>query len=341
MTSRRTSRRRVVSSSTTAGSSRPRAPPRVGGRRARTPGTLRAPPRHPADWARARTRGSSASANMKPAVAAAPRLSSRTSRAAAARSARSVFIASVTDARTSSASRRTESLSSVSMPSSSGPRAVELGPAGVGDRVDGLAAVGLLRHEALLFELGQTRVDRARARDVGAAEAVAQGLDQLVAVHRPLGQEAEQVEPQVSVREDRRAHAFTVRSTLTSPPHRVDAHVGPVLVERAELAGVAALDAGDAPVVELELSADGVDRVRRRSVCLETQGDGAADGVDADLVGDAGGVEEDAAAHAVGRERVQPALGGDVAAHGVRVDLAGVVADGQLAAHGVERRGRR
>jgi hypothetical protein len=37
-------------------------------------------------------------------------------------------------------------------------------------------------------------------------------------VHRSLGQQAEQVEPQVSVREDRRTHAFTVRSTLTSPP---------------------------------------------------------------------------------------------------------------------------
>ena len=156
-------------------------------------------------------------------------------------------------------------------------------------------------------------------------------------MHRPLGEQAEQVEPQVPVREDRRDSCLHRAEHADVAADRVDAEVDPVLVERAELAGVAALHAGDLAVVELELAAHGVDRVRRGNVGLEPQGDAAADGVDADLVGDAGDVEEDAAAHAVGRERVQPALGGDVAADAVRVDLAGVVADGQLAADGVER----
>ena len=166
-----------------------------------------------------------------------PAASSRASRAAAARSARRVFIASVTDARTSSASRRTESVSSVSMPSRSPDAGGEFGAAGIGDLVDGLAAVGLLGDEALLFELRQARVDRARARHVGAAEAVAERLDELVAVHRALGEQAQQVEPQVPVREDGRAHARTARSTVDVAADRVDAQVGPALVELAPLAG--------------------------------------------------------------------------------------------------------
>ena len=94
-------------------------------------------------------------------------------------------------------------VSSSSMPSSSRPRVGELGAPGVGDRVDGLAAVGFLGDEALLLELREARVDRAGARDVGAAEALAERLDELVAVHRPLVEQAQQVEPQVAVGEDR------------------------------------------------------------------------------------------------------------------------------------------
>ena len=116
-------------------------------------------------------------------------------------------IASFTSARTPSARRRTESVTSFSIASSSGLRGVEFGATGLGDLVDGLAAVGRLRDEALFLELRQARVDRAGARAVRAAEAVAQRLDELVPVARLLVEQGEQVEAQAAVGEDRRGHA--------------------------------------------------------------------------------------------------------------------------------------
>ncbi len=64
---------------------------------------------------------------------------------------------------------------------------VHLGSAGVGEVV-GLAPVFLERlDQALVFELGQRRIHRARTRPPRAAGALVQGLDDLVPVHRLLG----------------------------------------------------------------------------------------------------------------------------------------------------------
>src|SRR5690606_11707453 len=93
----------------------------------------------------------------------------------------------------------------------------EFGDASIRDRVDGLAAVGLAADEALLAELRQAGVDRARARDVGAAETIAECLHEFVAVHGPLREQAQQVEAQVAVAEDGGHCAATAWCTVTSP----------------------------------------------------------------------------------------------------------------------------
>ena len=77
-------------------------------------------------------------------------------------------------------------------------------------------------HQALLLEPGQARVDGAGARAVGAAEAVRQGGDQLVAVLGAALQQREQVEAQLAVREDGRHHqrdpaSPAPRSTVRCP----------------------------------------------------------------------------------------------------------------------------
>src|SRR5690606_3601292 len=89
------------------------------------------------------------------------------------------------------------------------------------DRVHGLAAVRLVGDQALRLQLGQARIDCSGAGNVRSAEAVAELLDELVAVHRALAEEAEQVQPQVAVSEDgghpTRSSAVACM-TDTSPP---------------------------------------------------------------------------------------------------------------------------
>ena len=80
----------------------------------------------------------------------------------------------------------------------------DLGPSGLRDRVDGLAAVDGLGDEALVFELREARVDRARARGVGAAGAVGECLHEVVAVPRGFVEKAQEIQAQVAVREDGR-----------------------------------------------------------------------------------------------------------------------------------------
>ena len=73
----------------------------------------------------------------------------------------------------------------------------EPGPPGVGQLVAllvvGLADDGL--HEALVLELGQGRVDGAGARPPAAARALLELTDELVAVHRPLGEQPQDGPP--------------------------------------------------------------------------------------------------------------------------------------------------
>src|SRR5690606_20782223 len=82
----------------------------------------------------------------------------------------------------------------------------ELGAAGVRDGVDGGAALDGLRDQALLLELRQTWVDRARTGGVRAPGAIGQRLDDAVAVLRSLVQQRQQVQSQIAVREDRGGH---------------------------------------------------------------------------------------------------------------------------------------
>ena len=85
------------------------------------------------------------------------------------------------------------------MPSRSPARACDLGVAGRGDLVDGLATVHRLGDESLLLELREARVHRAGARRVGAAGAIRQRLHDVVAVARTLVEQIQQVEAQVAV----------------------------------------------------------------------------------------------------------------------------------------------
>src|SRR5690606_27008778 len=99
---------------------------------------------------------------------------------------------------------------------------LDFGTAGGGDLVDRRAALLMLGHEALVFELRQTRVDGAGARRVGATRALGERLDDAVAVERTLGEETQKVEPQVAVAEDGR-HYFSPpfgHSTSTSTSAR-------------------------------------------------------------------------------------------------------------------------
>jgi hypothetical protein len=68
--------------------------------------------------------------------------------------------------------------------------------AGVGDEVFGPTPFGFRGDEAFLLQLAQSRVDCAGAGGVGAAEAIAQRLDQLVAVLRTCLKQRKQVEAQ-------------------------------------------------------------------------------------------------------------------------------------------------
>src|SRR5580700_520698 len=69
---------------------------------------------------------------------------------------------------------------------------VGVGTALVGELIGATAAIGLLGpDQALILKLLKRRVDRARARPPDAAAALADLLDDLVAVHRLLGQERE------------------------------------------------------------------------------------------------------------------------------------------------------
>src|SRR5262249_30503601 len=61
----------------------------------------------------------------------------------------------------------------------------------LGQREDALGAVELARHELLLLHRLEGRVDRAGSGVPGAAAAVRELLDDLVAVHRRLREEAE------------------------------------------------------------------------------------------------------------------------------------------------------
>ena len=54
---------------------------------------------------------------------------------------------------------------------------VELGTTGFGDLVNGFAAIHRLGDEPIFLELGQARIDRAGARNVGAAETVTERLN--------------------------------------------------------------------------------------------------------------------------------------------------------------------
>src|SRR5690606_19392890 len=97
----------------------------------------------------------------------------------------------------------------------------------------------------------------------------------------------------------------------------VDAQVGPATVEGAEPAGEPVAAAAHGAVLEVQLPADGVDRVGGGGVGVEADRAGAADGVDLHLVGGFEEVEEDRAAHPVALERCGGPRGGDVAAHRV------------------------
>ena len=72
---------------------------------------------------------------------------------------------------------------------------VEPRPAGVGELVALLAVVVDGPHEALVLELGEGRVDRAGARPPAPAGALLELADQLVAVHRPLGEHPQEAAP--------------------------------------------------------------------------------------------------------------------------------------------------
>src|SRR5690606_16912894 len=96
------------------------------------------------------------------------------------------------------------------------------GTAGGGDLVDRRAALLMLGHEALVFELRPTRVDGAGARPVGSTRARGARLGDAVAVVRPLGEEARKGEPQAAGPEDGR-HYFSPpfgHSTSTSTSAR-------------------------------------------------------------------------------------------------------------------------
>src|SRR5215216_1764661 len=74
---------------------------------------------------------------------------------------------------------------------------LQLGLARVGDRVDALAVLLLAPHEPLLLEELQGRVDRPRARSPHATAALLELLDQVVAVHRPLRDDAKERDPHI------------------------------------------------------------------------------------------------------------------------------------------------
>ena len=68
---------------------------------------------------------------------------------------------------------------------------LEIGPPLLGDRIEPLVAVGLRDDEVGLLQHLQHRIDRAGARAVGALEFCLQRLDDVVAVARLLGDQAE------------------------------------------------------------------------------------------------------------------------------------------------------
>ena len=95
---------------------------------------------------------------------------------------------------------------------------LHLGVAGVGDLVDGLAAVDGLGDEALLFELREARVDRAGAGRVRPAGAVRERLHDVVAVAGALVEQVQQVEAQVAMGEDGgHDHSSSVPSVSAVP----------------------------------------------------------------------------------------------------------------------------
>ena len=77
----------------------------------------------------------------------------------------------------------------------------EMGAAGLGDGVDLLVALGAGDGVAGFLEVGQRRVDDAGARAVGAVGTLLQGLDDVVAVARLLGEQGEDDQAEVAVTE--------------------------------------------------------------------------------------------------------------------------------------------
>ena len=84
--------------------------------------------------------------------------------------------------------------------SDASPRLGEVLTAGVGERDQLAAGVGGDGDQALVLELADRRVDRAGARGPAAAAALGDGLHQLVAVHRLLGEEQQDGRPDVAAR---------------------------------------------------------------------------------------------------------------------------------------------
>ncbi len=156
-------------------------------------------------------------------------------------------MASLTDERTSSARRRTESVRSSSTCSSSSSRSASSARAGVGDRVDGTPPIRAhLRDQPLFLELREPWVDGAGARRVRAAEAVAERLDELVAVHPRVSgrQDAEQV-PAAGGRARRRESCVHLMQHRDVAGHGVRLEFEPVLVQLAVAPGVRAAQARD------------------------------------------------------------------------------------------------
>src|SRR5215813_10192823 len=114
---------------------------------------------------------------------------------------------------------------------------VEIGAALVGDRVELLAALGLRRHVAGLFQISEGRVDDARARRVPAGGLVLQHLDDLVAVARLLADQRKRDQPQITGRQ----HAAGAHHVAAEPaPPAPAAKTVPVASASCRPAAVAA-----------------------------------------------------------------------------------------------------
>jgi hypothetical protein len=93
----------------------------------------------------------------------------------------------------------------------------DFGQSGLRDAIGGLAAFVRARDQALVLQLRQAGIDRARARRIEPAESGLQILDDLVSMPWRLGKQRQQVEPQLAVRKDR-AHRWSQPSGTAAAP---------------------------------------------------------------------------------------------------------------------------